>query len=103
MSKLPDKIYVMADRAMEGYGIFTSTPHGQDIEYIRAETLQSERAEIVAALKAASRLAQNDYVEWPIAGGPNECAHGFSEGVACEKCDKGIVYSMLSKLEGGAK
>lgn len=29
----------------------------------------------------------NGYLRWEYAGGPNECAHGYAEGIACPRCD----------------
>jgi hypothetical protein len=28
------------------------------------------------------------YLPWELAGGPNECAHGYAEGVPCPDCDR---------------
>lgn len=27
------------------------------------------------------------YLHWSQAGGPNECEHGYAEGIPCPKCD----------------
>lgn len=27
------------------------------------------------------------YVDWADAGGPNECAHGYAEGIPCPRCE----------------
>lgn len=28
-----------------------------------------------------------DYLHWSEAGGPNECEHGYAEGIPCPDCD----------------
>jgi hypothetical protein len=29
------------------------------------------------------------YMDWARAGGPNECKHGYAEGIPCPYCDEG--------------
>jgi hypothetical protein len=33
----------------------------------------------------------NGYLRWELAGGPNECAHGYARGIPCPKCDQSLV------------
>lgn len=30
----------------------------------------------------------SEYTEWSKAGGPNECKHGYAEGIPCQQCDE---------------
>lgn len=47
MSNIPDRIYVMPKREMEGYGIFTPSPTTPgDIAYIRADAAEAELCRI---------------------------------------------------------
>ena len=31
------------------------------------------------------------YLPWAQAGGPNECAHGYAEGIPCPRCDPPVL------------
>jgi hypothetical protein len=33
------------------------------------------------------RSAKTEYLHWSQAGGPNECEHGYAEGIPCPNCD----------------
>ncbi len=37
----------------------------------------------------------NGYLRWELAGGPNECAHGYAAGIPCPKCDLAHARAML--------
>jgi hypothetical protein len=30
---------------------------------------------------------KTEYLHWSVAGGPNECEHGYAEGIPCPNCD----------------
>jgi hypothetical protein len=46
-------------------------------------------------MKAAQeRLKLGKYINWTNAGGPNECAHGVAEALACRKCDEELVAKL---------
>lgn len=46
------------------------------------------RAELMEAVAAAKRLLANVYMDWNIAGGPNQCRHGYADGIPCPDCDR---------------
>jgi len=46
---------------------------------------------------ARARLQAGGYVPWDQAGGPEECAHGYAEGLACPECDRETVRAMGSR------
>jgi hypothetical protein len=49
-----------------------------------------------AALTIAKRLIAEDYIDWPRAGGPNECKHGFAAGIPCRECDREVWAAFLN-------
>ena len=51
---------------------------------------------LVEALKAADRIWRNEYVIWHVAGGPNECPHGYAAGIHCRLCDRTTVVVALA-------
>jgi hypothetical protein len=32
-------------------------------------------------------MPKKAYIPWADAGGPNECPHGYAEGIPCPRCD----------------
>ncbi len=56
------------------------------------DQLRVERDAAREALLASERLRANKYMEWGYAGGPNECEHGFAEGIDCPRCDEKVVW-----------
>lgn len=40
---------------------------------------------LTIAIEAEERPRR--YTPWENAGGPNECEHGYAEGIPCERCD----------------
>jgi multidrug efflux pump subunit AcrA (membrane-fusion protein) len=39
------------------------------------------------------------YLHWSEAGGPNECEHGYAEGIPCPQCDKSPrIIALLAEL-----
>lgn len=55
--------------------------------------------EAVRALEAAVRLDNDKYIAWGYAGGVNDCAHGYGEGIPCEACDRVKVQDALGAIE----
>jgi len=51
-------------------------------------------------LDAAMRLLANSYTPRQSAGGVNDCKHGYSEGIACPKCDAELLQSYAPKEKG---
>ncbi len=37
----------------------------------------------------------NGYLRWELAGGPNECSHGYASGIPCPQCDLARARAML--------
>ena len=33
------------------------------------------------------KVTKPEYLHWSQAGGPNECEHGYAEGIPCPNCD----------------
>lgn len=63
--------------------------------YEAAVARQAEEIErLTAERDAAIRLERGGYVHWSTAGGPNECAHGRAEGIACPECDAGLIRTV---------
>jgi hypothetical protein len=54
----------------------------QDIDSLSEQVTQQ-----AATIGLMDRLLKNKYMSWHLAGGPNECSHGFAEGIACRQCD----------------
>ena len=50
--------------------------------------MKSALAEAQGNLELSMRLYEGKYIDWDMAGGPNQCAHGYAEGIACKECDR---------------
>lgn len=48
---------------------------------------RATEAELRAIAEAGVRLHMAKYLPWHDAGGPNECSHGYAEGIPCPRCD----------------
>lgn len=61
----------------------------EHVPVVPGGVLLNERAvrALLAALPAPRAPAAGPpAVPWEIAGGPNECRHGYAEGIPCERC-----------------
>lgn len=56
-------------------------------------------ARLAEALRAAKRLRDGKYLPWSNAGGVNDCAHGYGEGIPCPKCDAATLDAALREFE----
>jgi hypothetical protein len=65
---------------------------GPDIPRL-TETLEV----LIEALCASKRARESQYLAWANAGGPNQCEHGYSEGIACPTCDLKQIDAALSR------
>ena len=70
------------------------TPHAEAQAALEAQ--QERIRKLVEALKAADRIWRNEYVIWHVAGGPNECPHGYAAGIHCRLCDRTTVVVALA-------
>lgn len=52
-----------------------------------AETFEAV-AKLIRAGYMATEPPPRKYLPWTMAGGPNECAHGYAEGIPCPDCDR---------------
>lgn len=41
----------------------------------------------------------NGYLRWELAGGPNECAHGYAARIPCPQCDLRAARALLPDLD----
>ena len=64
------------------------------VEQIHADThaaLSATEARVATAVQEIggeeTAVEVTKYVPWAYAGGPNECAHGYAEGIPCPDCD----------------
>lgn len=55
------------------------------------ERQAQDLAQAKRVIEAAQRLRNHHYPHWSSAGGPNECSHGFAEGIPCPSCDDALV------------
>ena len=53
--------------------------------------------EVEAERDAAVRIARDNYRNWQVAGGPNECEHGIVFGISCRDCDIYIIDHMFDQ------
>lgn len=65
-------------RHPDGRWTFGRGPHPTEEAALRA----------YAAAKGIDLAAPAEPVPWTNAGGPNECAHGYAEGIPCPRCDE---------------
>lgn len=59
------------------YGVIWEPIGSLGGKYIQCPTCQGAR----------KRVEEKGYLPWAEAGGPNECTHGYAEGIPCPKCD----------------
>lgn len=52
-----------------------------------------------AVVKAEDRKRRNAYQPWACAGGPNECAHGYSEVLPCPYCDEKLIADAAARIQ----
>lgn len=71
-------------------------PLAADVQ-IAFNRLRAELEEVRRALAAAGRLQNHRYIDWFNAGGPNECAHSYAEGIPCRECDKAMFAAALER------
>lgn len=62
-----------------------------------AVTQREAVLELREALKATQRLVDGKYLDWTNAGGPNECLHGYADGIPFRKCDIETVRAALER------
>lgn len=83
--------------------------HGQELLNLcnpiiqERNTLKQRVAELEGALSAAWRVENYIYLSWALSGGINECEHGYSEGIPCERCDRTAIKSALHGGKEGCK
>lgn len=50
-------------------------------------------------MEAALRLlGQYPYLAWFVAGGPDQCRHGYAAGVPCPACDQVTVNEAIKRM-----
>lgn len=67
-----------------------------------AKRLAQAQAELTALRRvadAAMRLQKNKYLPWTNAGGPNECKHGWADGISCPRCDENAISAYSAALD----
>lgn len=62
----------------------------------------SLREQLAASQRECARLAtavkmcrEGVYMNWHNAGGPNECIHGYADGIPCAECDYAFALEVL--------
>lgn len=46
-------------------------------------------------------MPDKNYIPWANAGGPNECVHGYAEGIPCPQCDADEPQNDIQAAAGG--
>ena len=63
---------------------------------------QQSEARLRTALEAHQRLREGNYLPWHNAGGPDECKHGYADGIPCPHCDVKTIEALAAQPEAGA-
>jgi len=73
-------------------GVIKSFPEGTfepdcTLEGLRNTARRNGRHALTGSAPLAEPAQPKKYLDWGHAGGPNECRHGYAEGISCPSCD----------------